>query len=87
MVSMPAIRIRAQQTVLNPSIGQVMRLMARWSFSTMLSRYFDWCIFDGQAAVGLHARDRRRVGTALVYRDLVGHVVPVDGALVERAHR
>ena len=44
-----AFRIRAQRKVLNPSIGRVMRLMARWSCSTTLLRYFDWRISMGSA--------------------------------------
>ena len=42
MISMPAIKMRANRKVLNPSIDRVIRLMARWSCSTMLLRYFDW---------------------------------------------
>ena len=38
---------------------------------------------DGQAAVGLHARDRRCVRAALVDGDLLGHTVQVHGALEE----
>jgi hypothetical protein len=36
---MPAIRVRAKRKALNPSFDRVIRLMARWSCSTMLSRY------------------------------------------------
>ena len=42
MISMPAIKMRANRKVLNPSIDRVIRLMARWSCSTMSLRYFDW---------------------------------------------
>ena len=42
MVSMPAMRIRAIQKDLNPSIDRVIRLMARWSCSTMLFKYLHW---------------------------------------------
>ena len=42
MVSMPAMRMLAQRKDLNPSIGRTILLMARWSCSTMLLRYFDW---------------------------------------------
>jgi hypothetical protein len=42
IVSMPAIRMRAQANDLKPCIGRTMRLMARWSCSTRLLRYFDW---------------------------------------------
>ena len=48
MISMPAIRMRAQRKVLNQSIGRVMRLMARRSCSTTLLRYFDWRISMGK---------------------------------------
>ena len=40
MVSIPAMMILALQNDLKPSIGRVIRLMARWSCSTMLLRYF-----------------------------------------------
>src|SRR5664279_2579398 len=42
IVSMPAMRMPAQRKDLNPSMGRTMRLIARWSCSTMLLRYFDW---------------------------------------------
>src|ERR1019366_9161332 len=40
IVSMPARRMLAQRKDLNPSMGRTMRLIARWSCSTMLLRYF-----------------------------------------------
>jgi len=40
IVSMPAITARAQRKFLNPSIGRTMRLMALWSCSIRLLRYF-----------------------------------------------
>ena len=42
MVSMPAMRIRALQNDLSPSIGVVIRLMAGLSCSTMVLRYLHW---------------------------------------------
>src|SRR5450830_2113515 len=44
IVSMPAMMIRALQNDLNPSIGPVILLTARWSCSTMLLRYLFWRI-------------------------------------------
>jgi hypothetical protein len=38
---------------------------------------------DGQATVGHQTVDGCGVGAALVYRDLLWHVVPIDGALEE----
>ena len=37
--SMPLNKMRAQRNVLNPNVGRVLRLIARWSCSTMLLRY------------------------------------------------
>ena len=42
MTSMPVIVHRAAQNDLKPSIGRVIRLIARWSCSTTLFRYFTW---------------------------------------------
>jgi hypothetical protein len=42
---------------------------------------------DGQAAVGLHADNSRRVGSALVDSDFLGHVVQADSPFKERAGR
>jgi hypothetical protein len=39
IVSIPANMARAQRRDLKPSIGRVMRLMARWSCSIMLFMY------------------------------------------------
>jgi hypothetical protein len=82
MSSMPAIRILEQRMVLNPSIGRVMRLMARWSLGDVVE-VFGLAHHDGQAAVSLNARDRSGVGAALVDVDLLGHAMQVDGAFEE----
>ena len=44
MISMPAMVVAADQKLLKPSIGLVIRLTARWSCSTMLLRYLIWRI-------------------------------------------
>ena len=75
ITSMPAIRLRAQQNVLNPSIGRAIRLMARL------------VLFHYEPAVGLNAGDGGPVGATLVYRDLLGHAVQVDGSFEECACR
>ena len=47
MSSMPERMMRAQRKLLNPIIGLMMRLMARWSCSTTLFRYFTCRIVMG----------------------------------------
>ena len=42
MISMPAMVIAADQKLLKPSIGLVIRLIARWSCSTILLRNLTW---------------------------------------------
>lgn len=42
---------------------------------------------DGRAAVGHQAMHGRSVGTALVDRYLLWHVVPIDGTFEESARR
>jgi hypothetical protein len=42
MVSMPAMMRLADPKDLNPIIGRMRRLIARWSCSTRLFKYFDW---------------------------------------------
>ena len=39
---MPASTMLAQRNDLKPSFGRIIRLINRWSFSTMLFRYLDW---------------------------------------------
>jgi hypothetical protein len=41
MTSMPALVHRAAHNDLNPSVGRVSRVTARWSCSTILFRYFE----------------------------------------------
>ena len=79
IVSISAMMILALPTDLNPSIGRVIRLMARWSCSTMLLRYLFLAHQDINIGVGLDAFNGRRVGAALVNGDLFWHVVQVDG--------
>jgi len=47
--------MRAQRRLLNPSIGRTMRLIARWSCSTTLFRYFDCRILIGTSRSALIA--------------------------------
>jgi hypothetical protein len=42
MSSVPARTLAADRKDLKPSMGRVTRLMARWSWSTMLLRYLTW---------------------------------------------
>jgi len=47
--------MRAQRKLLNPSVGRAMRLIARWSCSTTLFRYFDCRILIGTSRSALIA--------------------------------
>lgn len=53
--SMPPGMMRAQRKFSKPSIGRVRRLMARWSCSTPLFRYFFWRILIGAPRPALRA--------------------------------
>ena len=55
MSSIPPKMTRAQRKLLNPSIGRTMRLIARWSCSTTLFRYFDCRILIGTSRSALIA--------------------------------
>ena len=81
MVSIPVMMIRALQKDLNPSMGRVIRLMARWSCSTMLFKYLDWRMTMSTQASFLTLSMTAVLAAALVDGDLLRHVVQVDGTL------
>lgn len=87
MVSIPVISRRAVWNVLNPIMGLTRRLIARWSCSTMLLRYFRLAQFNGHATVGDQSSHGCGVGAALVNRDLLGDVMQINGSLEESAGR
>src|SRR5258707_12356641 len=63
---MPDRMMRAQRKSLKPSIGRVMRLMARWFCSTTLFRYFDLTNRDGRLPLGVHRVQRGQIRAAFV---------------------
>jgi len=75
MSSMPAMVDAADRNDLKPSIGRTTRLTERWSCSTMLFRYFDLTDFDVCLMFRVVTFERRRVGAALVDRNLLGNTV------------
>ena len=78
MNSMPLRMTRAQRKSLNPSIGRVMRLMARWSCSTTLFRYLTLTNLDGRLALGVHRVQRGQIGAAFVDGYRLGYTVLID---------
>jgi len=81
IVSMPAIRIRALQNDLNPSIGWVTRFDGPVGpVRRMLFRLLVLSHQDAETGVGLDTFNGGRIGTALVDGDLLGHAVQVDGS-------
>ena len=85
MVSVPAIRLCANQKDLNPSIGMVILFTARWSCSTMLLRYFDRRNSTSTAGIVIDTANCSSVGSAFVYADLFRQYMQIDGALKEAA--
>ena len=51
--------------VLNPSMGRVRRLIARWSCSTRLLRYLDWRTLMGASRSALMASSAARLAPLL----------------------
>ena len=65
MHSMPSRRMRAQRKFLNPNMGRVRRLIARWSCSTRLLRYLNWRILMGISRSALMASSAARLAPLL----------------------
>lgn len=65
MHSMPLSRMRVQRKFLNPNMGRVRRLIARWSCSTRLLRYLDWRILIGVSRSVLMASSAARLAPLL----------------------
>jgi hypothetical protein len=66
MSSMPASVMAADQNYLKPSIGRVIRLIARWSLLDDIIEILDVADFDAGFMCCIVAFDRQRVGAALV---------------------
>ena len=64
--------------VLNPSMGRVRRLIARWSCSTRLLRYFDWRILMGVSRLGIDRFERGEIGAAFVDGHRLGRAILGD---------
>lgn len=69
---------RAQRKSLNPIIGLMMRLMARWSCSMMLFRYLFCRTLDQRWSSGVEGFEGGKIGAALVHGDRFGLAVPVN---------
>jgi len=72
--------MRARQNDLNPRIGRAIRLMARWSCSTMLLRYLHWHM---RLSTQASALTLSMAAVLAADSDLFWQVVQVDGALQE----
>src|ERR1700709_2185030 len=70
--------MRAQRKLLNPSIGLTMCLIARWSCSTRLLRYFDCRILIGTSRSALIALSPAEIRPALVDRHRLRYAVSSD---------
>jgi hypothetical protein len=76
MLSMPGMMMRARQNDLNPRIGRAIRLMARWSCSTMLLRYLHWHM---RLSTQASALTLSMAAVLAADSDLLWHTVQVDG--------
>src|SRR5258708_13909892 len=83
MTSMPLGMTCAESKSLNPSIGRVRCLIARWS--PVRPRCSKLCLTnpDGRLALGIHRMKRGQIGTALVYGYCLGRAVLSHGLLKE----
>jgi len=74
IVSMPDRMMRAQRKFLNPSIGRVRRLIARWSCSMRLFRYLFWRTLIGVSRSALRASSAARLAPLLSIVTVSGFV-------------
>lgn len=80
---MPASTLAAARNDMKSLHCLAKRLIARWSCSTMLLRYFTCQTVIG-AAGAIDFVDPGLIGAALIHRDLLRRTVPMDGLSMKR---
>jgi len=79
---MPLNRMRAQRKFLNPNMGRVRRLIARWSCPMVLLdevvQIFGLADLDGRFTIGIDGFERSEIGAAFVYRHRLGDTILSD---------